>query len=202
MFYINEGDFSMILITVSITAVALVVLIVLYNMYVQIIQKKNKVKEAMGGIDVQLNKRYSLIPNILTIANKFMEHEKGLMTEVTALRTQAASLKSTADTIAKKIDLDNQIAAKMGQIMLNVENYPQLKSDQTMIQAMQTYAEVEEHIAAARRFYNSAVNDLNNSAEIFPSSIIANMIGVRPYPFFEANEVARQEIHAADYFKN
>ena len=76
MFYINEGDFSMILITVSITAVALVVLIVLYNMYVQIIQKKNKVKEAMGGIDVQLNKRYSLIPNILTIANKFMEHEK------------------------------------------------------------------------------------------------------------------------------
>ena len=121
MFYINEGDFSMILITVSITAVALVVLIVLYNMYVQIIQKKNKVKEAMGGIDVQLNKRYSLIPNILTIANKFMEHEKGLMTEVTALRTQAASLRSTADTIAKKIDLDNQIAAKMGQIMLNVE---------------------------------------------------------------------------------
>ena len=192
MFYINEGDFSMILITVSITAVALVVLIVLYNMYVQIIQKKNKVKEAMGGIDVQLNKRYSLIPNILTIANKFMEHEKGLMTEVTALRTQAASLRSTADTIAKK----------MGQIMLNVENYPQLKSDQTMIQAMQTYAEVEEHIAAARRFYNSAVNDLNNSAEIFPSSIIANMIGVRPYPFFEANEVARQEIHASDYFKN
>ena len=150
MFYINEGDFSMMLITVSITAVALVVLIVLYNMYVQIIQKKNKVKEAMGGIDVQLNKRYSLIPNILTIANKFMEHEKGLMTEVTALRTQAASLRSTADTIAKKIDLDNQIAAKMGQIMLNVENYPQLKSDQTMIQAMQTYAEVEEHIAGKK----------------------------------------------------
>ena len=86
--------------------------------------------------------------------------------------------------------------------MVAVENYPQLKADQTMITAMQTYNEVEEHIAAARRFYNSAVNDLNNSAEIFPSSIIANMIGVRPYPFFEANEVARQEIHASDYFKN
>lgn len=201
MFYINEGDFSMILITVSITAVALVVLIVLYNMYVQIIQKKNKVKEAMGGIDVQLNKRYSLIPNILTIANKFMEHEKGLMTEVTALRTQAASLRSTADTIAKKIDLDNQIAAKMGQIMLNVENYPQLKSDQTMIQAMQTYAEVEEHIAAARRFYNSAANELKNAVEIFPSSLFARMLNVKSVDFINATEQERQPIKASDFLK-
>lgn len=201
MFYINEGDFSMILITVSITAVALVVLIVLYNMYVQIIQKKNKVKEAMGGIDVQLNKRYSLIPNILTIANKFMEHEKGLMTEVTALRTQAASLRSTADTIAKKIDLDNQIAAKMGQIMLNVENYPQLKSDQTMIQAMQTYAEVEEHIAAARRFYNSAANELKNAVEIFPSSLFARMLNIKTVDFIKANEQERQPIKASDFLK-
>ena len=145
--------------TIVVIVVAVIVIGGLYSLYVKLVQKKNKVREAMGGVDVQLKKRYDLIPNILTIANKFMEHEKGLMTEVTALRTQAASLRSTADTIAKKIDLDNQIAAKMGQIMLNVENYPQLKSDQTMIQAMQTYAEVEEHIAAARRFYNSAVND-------------------------------------------
>ena len=86
--------------------------------------------------------------------------------------------------------------------MVNVENYPQLKSDQTMMQAMQTYAEVEEHIAAARRFYNSAVNELNNAVEIFPSSVIAGMCGISSYPFFEAVEAARQEVNAADYFKN
>ncbi len=182
--------------------ILLLLLVPLYTMYVALIQKRNKVKESMGGIDVQLKKRYDLIPNILVIANKFMEHERGLITEITALRSQASSLRADRDTISQKLDLDNQIASKMGQLMVNVENYPQLKSDQTMMQAMQTYSEVEEHIAAARRFYNSAVNDLNNAVEIFPSSVIAAALNIRPYPFFEAEEAARKAINAADYFKN
>lgn len=182
--------------------VLLLLLIPLYTMYVSLIQKRNKVKESMGGIDVQLKKRYDLIPNILVIANKFMEHERGLITEITALRSQASGLRADRDTISKKLDLDNQIASKMGQLMVNVENYPQLKSDQTMIQAMRTYSEVEEHIAAARRFYNSAVNDLNNAVEIFPSSIIASALNIQQYPFFEAEEAARKAVNAADYFKN
>ena len=200
MTYFNEGDFGIMLLTSIITVVGLIILIVLYSLYVQLIQKRNKAREAMGGIDVQLNKRYSLIPNILTIANKFMEHERGLMEEITSLRSKASGIRADKDTISEKINLDNQIATKMGQLMVNVENYPQLKSDQTMIQAMQTYAEVEEHIAAARRFYNSAVNDLNNSVEIFPSSLIAGMCGISSYPFFEANETVRQEINASAYF--
>lgn len=200
MWYVNERVFAMTILLIILGVIFLVIIAALYNLYVQLIQKKNKVKEAMGGIDVQLNKRYDLIPNILTIANKFMEHERGLMEEITNLRSQAASIRSDADTIGQKMNLDNQIASKMGQLMVNVENYPQLKSDQTMIQAMQTYSEVEEHIAAARRFYNSAVNDLNNAVEIFPSSLVASMIGVKSCPFFEASEVARQRVNAADYF--
>ncbi len=200
MWYVNERVFIMITLMIIIGVIALVLIAALYNIYVQLIQKKNKVKEAMGGIDVQLNKRYDLIPNILTIANKFMEHERGLMEEITSLRTQAAAIRSDADTIGQKMNLDNQIVSKMGQLMVNVENYPQLKSDQTMIQAMQTYSEVEEHIAAARRFYNSAVNDLNNAVEIFPSSLVASIIGVRACPFYEASEAARQRVNAADYF--
>ena len=185
--------------TILLIIVGIFVLFTLYGMYVQIIKKRNNAKEAMAGVDVQLRKRYDLIPNILTIAAKFMEHEKGLMTEITELRTQAASIRSDADTISKKIELDNAIASKMGQLMVNVENYPQLKSDQTMIQAMQTYAEVEEHIAAARRFYNSAVKDLNNSVEIFPSSLVAALIGAKSCPFFETDEIARQAVDAGDY---
>ena len=128
--------------TIIVLVVAIIVIGVLYNIYVKVIQKKNKVKEAMGGVDVQLKKRYDLIPNILTIANKFMEHERGLIEDITNLRTQAASIRSDANTISEKMNLDNQIANKMGQLMVNVENYPLLKSDQTMIQAMQTYSEV------------------------------------------------------------
>ncbi len=186
--------------TLILIVVAVFVLFVLYGMYVKIIQKRNNAREAMSGIDVQLRKRYDLIPNILATAEKFMEHEKGLMSEITQLRTQAASIRSDADTIGKKIELDNAITSKMSQLMVNVENYPQLKSDQTMIQTMQTYSEVEEHIAAARRFYNSAVKDLNNSVEIFPSSLVAAMIGVKSCPFFEADDTARQPVNASDYF--
>ena len=190
--------------TISITALIVILAIcftALYAMYVALIKKKNKVHEAMSGIDVQLNKRYSLIPNILTIAERFMEHEKELFSGITELRTRATSMKTTDATAQEKFKLDNEISAKMSQLLVNVENYPQLKSDQTMVQTMQTYAEVEEHIAAARRFYNSAVNDLNNAVQIFPSSIIAAMLNIKSYPFFEANEAIRQEINAADYLK-
>lgn len=193
---------SCIILIVAVLVVLLLLLIPLYTMYVSLIQKKNKVKESMGGIDVQLKKRYDLIPNILVIANKFMEHERGLITEITNLRTKVSGLRSDRDTISEKINLDNQIANKMGQLMVNVENYPQLKSDQTMIQAMQTYSEVEEHIAAARRFYNSAVNDLNNSVEIFPSSVIASALNIKAYPFFEVEESAKKSVNAADFFRN
>ena len=185
-----------------IAGVIIVALIfLLYPMYVRLIKLKNKTKEAMSGIDVQLKKRYDLIPNILTIAQKYMEHERGLFDEITRLRAAAAGIKSDANTIGEKINLDNQIASKMGQLMVNVENYPQLKADGTMMQAMQTYSEVEEHIAAARRFYNSAVNELNNAVEIFPSSLIAGMIGINSYPFFETDEQSRQSVSASDYLK-
>lgn len=193
---------SCIILIVAVLVVLLLLLIPLYTMYVSLIRKKNKVKESMGGIDVQLKKRYDLIPNILVIANKFMEHERGLITEITNLRTKVSGLRSDRDTISEKINLDNQIANKMGQLMVNVENYPQLKSDQTMIQAMQTYSEVEEHIAAARRFYNSAVNDLNNAVEIFPSSVIASALNIKAYPFFEVEETAKKSVNAADFFRN
>ncbi len=177
------------------------ILICAYSMYVAVIQKKNKVLEAFSSIDVQLKKRYDLIPNILTIANKFMEHEKGLMEEVTKLRSQVMSLPNDMKSIGKKLELDSQIKGLMGQIMVAVENYPQLKSDQTMMTAMQTYNEVEEHIAAARRFYNSAVLELNNAVEIFPSSVIATMVGVKKQDFFQADDTSRASVNASDYLK-
>ena len=178
-----------------------VVLFLVYQMYVSVIQKKNKVMEAFSSIDVQLKKRYDLIPNILTMANKFMEHEKGLFEEVTKLRTQAMSLPNDIKNIGQKLQLDSQIKSLMGQIMVAVENYPTLKSDQTMLTAMQTYNEVEEHIAAARRFYNSAVLELNNAVEIFPTSVIAAACGVTKQEFFQAEEAARQAVNASDYLK-
>ena len=177
-------------------------LIWLYSLYAGVIQKKNKVQEAFSSIDVQLKKRYDLLPNILTIAQKFMEHERSLLEDITKLRTQALNLPNDYSNIDEKIKLDKEITNKMGQILVSVENYPQLKSDQTMITAMQTYNEVEEHIAAARRFFNAAALDLKNAIEIFPSSFVAQMLHVKPTEFFTIEEKERQSINASDYFKN
>lgn len=175
--------------------------IVLYSVYASVIKRKNKVKEAFSGINVQLKKRYDLIPNILTIANQFMEHERGLMEELTKLRTEVLSVPDSYENIEKKLELDNQIKNKMQQLLVSVENYPQLKSDQTMLAAMQTYNEVEEHIAAARRFFNSAVNDLNNAVEIFPSSLFAKKLGITTQEFFEVSNAETKPINAGEYFK-
>ena len=195
IFLSNPGTLIMIVLGV-------LILLWAYSIYVSLIKKKNKAKEAFSSIDVQLKKRYDLIPNVLFIANKFMEHERGLLDDITRLRAQAAKLPAELSNAEQTLNLDKEITTKMGQLMVNVENYPQLKSDQTMIQAMQTYNEQEEHIAAARRFYNSAVLELNNAVEIFPSSLIASMLNIKQLPFFEvANEAERQAVDASKYFK-
>ena len=179
-----------------------IILGLLYIVYYQLIAKKNKVKEALASIDVQLKKRYDLIPNILFMANKFMEHERGLLDDITKLRTQAVKMPSDLNNVKDKIAIDEEIRNKMGQLSISMENYPQLKSDQTMIQAMSTYSEVEEHIAAARRFYNSAVLDLNNAVEIAPGKWFAQALGIKSeLPYFEiTDEKERKSIDAKSYF--
>ena len=187
------------------TAILIVgaVLVVLYIWYASIISKRNRAQESLSGIDVQLKKRSNLIPNILTIAQKFMNHEKALLTEITELRAGVDRDydQRDGDSIKQHLALAEQLSAGMGKLMISVEDYPDLKSDSTMIQAQQTYSEVEAQIAAARRFYNSSVTSLRNAIQIFPGNIIAGMAGVVAMPFYEADEAAKAPVSAADYLK-
>ena len=174
-----------------------VVLATFYGIYVSVIKKKNNIKEAASGIDVQLNKRYDLIPNMLKIAAKFMEHEKEVFMAVSKYRESALN----AQNMAEKFEADNKLVNAMHNFIARAEEYPELKSDVTMSNAQQAMAEVEEHIAAARRFYNSAVKEYKNALEIFPSSIVAKMIGLKDeYPFYEADEVVKERIDAKEFF--
>ena len=178
--------------------IAGVLLVGFYSVYVSLIKKKNNLKEAASGIDVQLKKRYDLIPNMLKAAAKFMEHEKELFTKLTALREQAMNASNYGD----KFKADNELSGALHLFSVRAENYPQLKSDTTMVNAQQAIAETEEHIAAARRFYNSAVKEYKNALEIFPSSMVAAILGLKDeYPFFEAEEAAKEAVDVNDYFK-
>ena len=181
---------------------AAVVLVLLYALYARLVILRNKVRESASDIDVQLKKRYDLIPNMLQIPAKFMEHEKNLMSELTQLRTQAMG-SSFANSPKEKMKLENLLAQKLNDFKVSLENYPDLKSNQTMIAAMQSMNEVEEHISAARRFYNSNVNSLKNLADIFPINIFARLVGINSQnmPFFEISEAERQPINSQNYFK-
>lgn len=179
-------------------------IIVAYSWYVSMVYKRNKVQEAFSGIDVQLQQRMNLIPNILKIAQKFMAHEKGLMTEITELRTKAdkvAKESNNPDIVKQYFTVSEALAGKVGQLMVAVENYPTLKSDQTMILAMQSYNEIEAQIAAARRFYNASVNDLNNTVQVFPKNIIATLVGIKSMPFYLADGDAKSEVKVDEYLK-
>jgi LemA protein len=185
------------LVVVFFIIVTLVIVVVLYNAYVQVIQNRNSLDEALSGIDVQLKKRYDLIPNILTIAKKFMEHEKSLLTEITELRTETQ--KAISGT-PQKFEAEALLGQKMSSLMVSMENYPQLKSDATMVQAMQTYNEVEEHVAAARRFYNAALRELKNSVMIFPGSLFASYASdIGRFSYFETDTASKEAPVASAY---
>jgi LemA protein len=163
-----------------------------YVWYATLIARRNKVKEAMSSVDVHLNQRHDLIPNIVKLAGRFMEHERELLTEVTRLREEARRpIGSTPGEVGKRFEVEGRLGQRMGQLLVSIEAYPELKSDRPLVEAQQTWTEIEAQITAARRFYNAAVNQLNNSIQIFPGQIIAAIAGVQAMPFFEAAAGAR-----------
>tara|TARA_B100001939_G_C16941389_1_gene618438 strand:+ start:566 stop:1126 length:561 start_codon:yes stop_codon:yes gene_type:complete len=181
--------------------ILIAVLIGLYLLYYALISRRNKVLEALSGIDVQLKKRHDLLPNVLSIAKKYMEHERDVLNRVTEMRSRADQSydRRKPEEVERHLEAEKGLQAAMMQLFAVAENYPDLKAHQTMIQAQQSFEEVEGHIAAARRFYNSAVTDLNNLVQIFPTSVIAGLIGIKSMPYLEAEETERKPVVATDY---
>lgn len=173
-----------------------------YLWYASIVRRKNRVFEALSGIDVQLQQRHDLIPNVLTIARRFMEHERGLLAEITELRSKAHQQVGERDfaKVADKFETEARLGAQMGKLLMLAENYPQLKSDGPMIEAQRTYTEIETNIAAARRFYNTSVTALANAVQTFPGSLLKGAAGVSEMPpFFQTTEAARTAVDANKY---
>lgn len=183
--------------------ILLILLAVFYYLYISLIKKKNTLKNALSGIEVQFAKRADLIPEILTIVQRYITHEKNMMEEITKLRSKMNELKkkNTPNAIEGEFELSNLLEQRMTNLFALAENYPDLKANKSLEKTMDIYHDIEENIAAARRFYNSAVEELNNACEIFPSSFVAGLINIKPYPFFEAAKGADKRVKAADYIK-
>ena len=146
-------------------------------------------REALGSIEAHLRQRHDLIPNLVKLAGRLMEHERDLIAEVTRLRSQAQA--AGGDTAARFVT-ENQLAQATGRLLVTAEAYPQLKADATIIEAQRGWAETEAQITAARRFYNAAVTDLNNTVQLFPGSLLGALAGVRSMPYFEIPPETRE----------
>lgn len=182
-----------------IIAVIVILGLIVMSMYNGLIRKKNEVANAFGGMDVQLKKRYDLIPNLISTVKQYMNHERELLTKVTELRTKAMDAGLSDES---KVDLDNQITHAMKGIMVAVENYPDLKANQNFLNLQRTMNEVESQISASRRAYNAAVTDFNNGVQMFPTSIMAGMMKLTTKKVFEIPDVERQNYNAKDLFNS
>ncbi len=164
-----------------------------YAWYVTLITRRNKVREAMSSVDVHLTQRHDLVPNIVALAGQYMRHERELLVEVTRLREAAShAAGATPDAVGTRFAVEGQLGQRVAQVFARLEAYPELKAAGPLMEAQRTWIEVEAQITAARRFYNAAVNQVNNAAQTFPGSIIAAAVGVRAMPFFEASAAERE----------
>ena len=189
---------------VVVLIVIAVLALILYWLYVKVISTRNRALEALSSIDVQLRKRYDLLPNLLKLAQRYMEHERELLEDVTKLRSrfQETEQPKTTEQASEHLGVIQALEGKLGRLMVQVEAYPDLKAEQPVQEAMTQFGEVEGHISAARRFYNSAVTDLNNLVQIFPTSTIARMVNVREMPYYEVEEAAaREPVNVDDHMR-
>jgi LemA protein len=147
--------------------------------YNGLVQTRNRAQEAYSDIDVQLKRRYDLIPNLVSTVQGYAAHEKTVFEDVTNARTAAMSATGTA-----KADAENQLSGTLKSLFAVAENYPDLKANQNFLSLQDQLTDTEDKIQAARRFYNGMVRDLNTKIQVFPTNIFASMFGFTKMDFF------------------
>ena len=172
---------------------AIVVLIILFvvGLYNSLVTLRQRVKNAWSQIDVQLQRRFDLIPNLVECVKGYMSHEQDTLAKVTELRTSWANAK----TVEEKANLDNQLSSALKTIMAVSESYPDLKASQNFSELQEELRNTENKISYSRQFYNDSVTRYNTKIELFPSSIIASMFHFTPETLFAAeSDEARKNV--------
>jgi LemA protein len=169
----------------------IIVLLVVFviSMYNGLVSLKVQCDNAWSDIDVQLKRRYDLIPNLVETVKGYAAHEKGTLEGVVTARNQAM----TAEGPAAKAQAEGMLTAALRQVFALAEAYPQLRAVESFNQLQGTLNSIEDSIQNARRYYNAVVRDFNTKIAQFPSNIIANMFGFKPREFFEITAPAERE---------
>jgi len=172
--------------TTIILIILSVIVLFIVGIYNRLVTLRTRAKEAWADIDVQLKRRYNLIPNLVNAVKGYATHEKGTFEKVTEARTMAMG----AGTIAEHGKAENMLTGALKSLFAVSENYPDLKANENFLELQRELSDTENKIQAARRFYNTNVRDLNIKVETFPSNFIANMFKFSKEDFFELEEGA------------
>lgn len=176
-------------ILLSIPFFALLLFVALiYNI---LVYRRNAADNVFSTIDVMLKKRYDLIPNLVETVRGYASHEKETLTRISEMRAKAVS---DITGVNEKINLDGEITNALGRIFAIAENYPDLKANGQFLNLQKNLTEMEEQIAAARRAYNAAVTDFNNSCEMFPTNIFASLFKFEKKKLFQVSDNERQPV--------
>jgi len=163
----------------------------------KLVALKNNRENAFADIDVQLKQRHDLIPQLLGAVKGYMDHESGVLTRVTEARSNAMN----AGSINDKVAAEAQLGAAMGAFNIQVEAYPDLKASANFMQLQTEISDIENKLAAVRRFFNSATKELNTSIESIPTNIVAGMKNMRPQPMFDLGVAQREQMDKAPEVK-
>ncbi len=161
-----------------------VIIVMAISLYNRLVTLKNNREQAFADVDVQLRQRHDLIPQLVDTVKGYMGHEKNVLTEITEARSNAIK----ATSINEKIVAENRLSTALDGLKVSVEAYPDLKASQNFMDLQGEISDVENKIAAARRFFNSATKELNVATELFPSNLIATLFNFRREAMFELGD--------------
>ncbi len=168
---------------IMIVIIVVLVLLVIYviSIYNKLVNSKNKVENQFSQVDVQLQRRFDLIPNLVETVKGYTEHENATLTKVTDLRNAWAN----ASTLAEKARIDDQLSSAIKTIFAVSENYPDLKANQNFMQLQQELTNTEDKLSFSRQFYNDSVTKYNTKIELVPSNLVASLFHFKPEELFK-----------------
>ncbi len=176
------------IILISIIAIVVIIAIFLVGSYNGLVSKSEAVDTGLSNLDVMLERRADLIPNLVSTVKGYTSHETEIINSITDARTKLMN----ANSVEEKSNANNELSSSLNALMVVVENYPDLKSSQNFIQLSDELAGTENRIAVARKDYNDAVKDYNLKVKTFPGNILAGMFGFEQKQYFEAKESSRE----------
>jgi LemA protein len=180
------------LIVLGLVALALVYAVSVYN---RLVSKRNLSEEGFSGIDVQLKRRYDLIPNLVETVKGYTKHEAETLEKVTEWRARAQG----ATNLDERFKAEAGLSQALATVFAVSESYPELKANTNFVDLQNKLAEIEDQIQLSRRYYNGTVRDLNTLIEMFPSNVIANMFHFEKKPFFEIENAAEREVQKVSF---